>query len=280
MKRAIALHALHAHSSRFETSPPLLITRYRPSGPDTFIVIVQVALRKTILAIKYKMGLSVSTHIEIIFCLLSVLYLRALSASESDAGRRKLVTPCVQTHTPLALNSGWDLDSPLASAIIPSITVSPAMSPVKDDASSLEKLNDHPESRAVSFAPRAIIVEDIEPPSTSSSDTFPSSEPKTHGRRPSDQIKIDSVLAQAADNAKHTLKSRPLTPFIKFNLDDEEEPLTAAVTAEFEVKDISSVVIGKSIEGGTTLDVKEEIESATFAKEEDTITQPLLSAKE
>lgn len=181
----------------------------------------------------------------------------------------------------LADVGGWDLESPVASTTIPSITVSPAFSPIKEDVSAVNKLDNQTDCRAVSFAARAIIVEDIEPPSTSASDALSLADHKVHGRRASEDIKIDSVLAQAADDAKHTLKARPLTPFIKWNGVDEleEEPLTGAVAGEFEVKDISSVIIGKSIEGGATMEVKQEINSLTFAKEEDAIAQPLLTAK-
>lgn len=128
----------------------------------------------------------------------------------------------------------------------------------------------------VSFAPCAVIVEDVEPPSTSSSDTLPSPlSQKTHGRRGSDHIKISSVLAQSADGGKHTLKARPLTPFVKFN--GEEEPLTAQVGGEFDTKDMSSVVIGKSIEGGATMGTHGELESVTFS-DEDMLRKPLLSS--
>jgi hypothetical protein len=225
------------------------------------------------------MSLSFETHLDILFCLLSFWFIRLLTDPKYDSAAQPVAADAKPAR--LAHIGGWDLESPVTSATIPSITVSPALSPIKENVSVLDKLDDQIECRAVSFAARAIIVEDIEPPSTSASDAFSFSENKAHRRRASEEIKIDSVLAQAADDAKHTLKARPLTPFIKWNGvdEDDEEPLTGAVGAEFEVKDISSVTIGKSIEGGATMEVRQEINSLTFAKEEDTIAQPLLAAK-
>lgn len=218
------------------------------------------------------MGLSFFTHVDIIFCLISIWYLRALSTSEYNGDHEQHAATAIKSPALLSPTTGWDLDSPWRSAIIPFITVSPALSPTENRES-------HTDSRIVSFAPRAVIVQDIDPPSTASSETFPSADGKPHGRRSSEQIKIDSFLAQEADDAKHTLKSRPLTPFVKFTGREEEEPLTAEGNAEFEVTSGSSVVIVNSVEGSRTLDVKEQDSNVTVAKEEETFAQPLLFAK-
>lgn len=218
------------------------------------------------------MGPSFSTYVDIIFCLFSIWYLRALSASEYNGYHEQHVATAIKSPASLSPPTGWDLDSPLKSAFIPSITISSALSPTENRES-------HADGRIVSFAPRAVIVQDISPPSTASSETFPSAKGKSHGRRSSDQIRIDSVLAQAADDAKHTLKSRPLTPFVKFTGQEEEEPLTTEGNVEFEVTSGSSVVIINSVEGSGTLDVKEQVLNGTVAKEEETFAPPLLFAK-
>ncbi|GHJ85004.1 hypothetical protein NliqN6_1406 [Naganishia liquefaciens] len=153
------------------------------------------------------------------------------------------------------------------------------MSPSRDCSPTHQEHQTHIDGRIVSFAPCAVVVQDIDLPSTASSESFPSADGKPHGRRGSDQIKIDSILAQAADEPKHTLKARPLTPFVKFTGGGEEEPLTAEVNAEFEVKDVSSVVDDGTTQGSTTSIVKDIEMSATLIKDQDPIAQPILSVK-
>jgi hypothetical protein len=226
------------------------------------------------------MGISFETCIELVLCLVAVILFRSpLIALKTPEDGPQSVATTVETKVPAVLNpdSGWDLDTPLPSATIPSITVSPAQDEIPLTNEVDDPVRAHPhDDRTVSFAQCAVIVEDIEPFSATSSETLPSS--KTRGtptRRGSDHIRICSVLAQTGESVKHTLKGRPLTPFIKFT---GEEPLTAQVGGEFDTKDISSIVIGKSMEGGATSEEIAEIESVTFATEEDLIKKPLLLA--
>ncbi|KAI5452978.1 hypothetical protein NCC49_006511 [Naganishia albida] len=226
------------------------------------------------------MFISFETGLELLLCILAVVLFRStlLGLLNFDEAATSAGPDAVsKAPSELSFQRGWDLDTPLPSAMIPSITVSPA----QDEVPGTRDDGDHVASQAyddrtVSFAQCAIVVEDMEPPSTTSSDTLPS--PKTRGvplQRGSDHIKICSVLAQTAENGKNTLRARPLTPFIKYT---GEEPLTAEIEGAFETKDVSSVVIGKSLSGKVTSEDVAEIESVTFAVEEDMIRKPLLSA--
>lgn len=115
------------------------------------------------------MGVSFETCIELVLCLLAVILFRSpLIALNKPEDETQSVAGPVELKVPAALNldSSWDLDTPLPSAMIPSITVSPAQ-----DETPLTNQHDDPvralahDDRTVSFAQCAIIVEDIEPPS-------------------------------------------------------------------------------------------------------------------
>ncbi|KAJ9110237.1 hypothetical protein QFC19_001640 [Naganishia cerealis] len=180
------------------------------------------------------------------------------------------------------LKGEYSAGSPLDSASVPSITVSPASCSLKDK--SLPSGNDDGQyhgilkgnssdsgekSRTmVSFASSALLVEANEPPSATSSDTLPSPKVKSPIRRGSGHIKISSVPAHdGGEHTKHTLKGRPLTPFVKFDATAMEEPLTAQVISEFDVMNgLPSPFAKTSVEGSVNgLDVSPgDIESVTF----------------
>jgi hypothetical protein len=227
------------------------------------------------------MTISVNTYVEVLLCLFAIVifrpsFLNNIAATDNDKSSSE------ESHrvpAPLKIDRRNSVDAPLQSALIPSITVSPASGALATEPfSASEKANkgddetpansdENARHTMVSFASSALVVEPFEPPSATSSDTLPSS-PKTKKipkRRGSGHIKISSIPAQDGDNTKSTLKGRPLTPFVKYDALAMEEPLTAQVLSGFDVMTgLPSPFEKTSMEGPNGLDVSVDVESDAF----------------
>ncbi|KAJ9098268.1 hypothetical protein QFC21_004597 [Naganishia friedmannii] len=223
------------------------------------------------------MSLAFNTCIEILLCIVAIGLFRPSLLNNIARTDKETLSGTHHVPAPLKINGTNNVDAPLQSALIPSITVSPAsgalateLCPAVENAKEGDIADDDGNTRhtTVSFASSALIVEPSEPPSATSSDTLPSSPKakKTPIRRGSGHIKISSIPAHDGENTKSTLKGRPLTPFVKYDALAMEEPLTAQVFCGFDVmKGLPSPFEKTSIEGGANgLDISVDIESDAF----------------
>ncbi|KAJ9117589.1 hypothetical protein QFC22_004439 [Naganishia vaughanmartiniae] len=225
------------------------------------------------------MTIALTTYIEVLLCFFAIVLFRPSLLSKVIGNDTITSEGSHHIPSPLKINRGNNGDSPLQSALIPFITVSPASGAlVSEPFSAVEKAKggdsqtvangDETRHTMVSFAPSALVVESSEPPSATSSDTLPASPKakKTPIRRGSGHIKISSIPAQDGENTKHTLKGRPLTPFVKYDALAMEEPLTAQVFSGFDVMNgLPSPFERTSNEGGANgLNVTVDIESVVF----------------